>query len=75
LIEEINRNGLAKSQKLLGREYDVLVEELADETGREKGKTTHGRSVDFAGTAEQIGTMRRVRITQARLWTLSGEPV
>ncbi|NLF95932.1 MAG: tRNA (N6-isopentenyl adenosine(37)-C2)-methylthiotransferase MiaB [Candidatus Riflebacteria bacterium] len=76
LIEVQNRISLEESQKLIGREYEVLVEANAarDQTDL-VGKTRSGRSVNFPGDNSLIGSYVRVRIEQARNWTLSGRMV
>lgn len=74
LIELQNSISLEESRKLVGRDYEVLVESAA---ARDKndlvGKIRSGRSVNFSGDKSLIGRYVRVRIEQARNWTLSGK--
>jgi tRNA-2-methylthio-N6-dimethylallyladenosine synthase len=73
LIEVQNRISLEESQKLVGREYEVLVEaNAARDQADLVGKTRSGRSVNFPGDNSLTGSYVRVRIEQARNWTLSG---
>lgn len=73
LIEVQNGIGLEESLKLVGQTLEVLVEsEAARNVGHLVGKTRTGRSVDFAGSRDLIGSFVDVTIQKARNWTLSG---
>ena len=73
LIEVQNGIGLEESLKLVGQTFEVLVEsEAARNEGHLVGKTRTGRSVDFAGSRDLIGSFVEVTIQKARNWTLSG---
>jgi tRNA-2-methylthio-N6-dimethylallyladenosine synthase len=72
LIEVQNRISLEESRNLVGHDYDVLVESAAARHDDLVGKTRSGRSVNFPGDTSLIGSYVRVRIEQARNWTLSG---
>lgn len=73
LIEVQNSIGLEESSRLVGRKFEVLVEsEAARNEGHLVGKTRTGRSVDFPGNRDLIGTFVDVEIEKARNWTLSG---
>lgn len=73
LIEVQNEIGLAKSMQLVGQTFEVLVESAAARNkGHLVGKTRTGRSVDFPGSDELIGSFVNVTIKKARTWTLSG---
>ncbi len=73
LIELQTAISLEESKKLVGREFEVLVEsEASRNKGFMVGKTRSGRSVDFAGEMSQVGRFIMVRIEKARNWTLSG---
>ena len=73
LIEVQNRISLEESSQLIGREFEVLVESTAARDQNDLvGKTRSGRSVNFPGNTSLIGSYMRVRIEQARNWTLSG---
>jgi len=73
LIDLQQRLSLEASQRLVGREYEVLVEGVsAHDSGNLIGKTMTDRTVDFPGGSELIGQYVRVVIDRARSWTLSG---
>lgn len=73
LIEIQTAISLEESQKLIDREFEVLVEsEASRNKGFLVGKTRTGRSVDFAGDLSLIGQFVTVKIEKARNWTLSG---
>ena len=73
LIEVQNRISLEESRKLIGHEYEILVESAAArDQNHLVGKTRGGRSVDFPGDKSLIGSYVQVRIEKARNWTLSG---
>lgn len=74
LIEVQTEISLVESQKLIGRELEVLIESAASRNqGHLVGKTRSGRSVDFAGDPALIGSFAKVKIIKARNWTLSGK--
>jgi tRNA-2-methylthio-N6-dimethylallyladenosine synthase len=76
LIELQNKIGLEESQKLIGKEFEVLVESVSSKNpGNLLGKTRTGRAVDFPGDQSLIGTFVKVKIDRARIWTLSGTMV
>ncbi len=73
LIEAQNNIGLEESRKLVGRTFEVLVEsEAARNAGHLVGKTRTGRSIDFQGGRDLIGSFVDVTVQKARNWTLSG---
>ena len=73
LIEVQNGIGLEESLKLVGQTFEVLVEsEAARNEGHLVGKTRTGRSIDFAGSRDLIGSFVEVTVQKARNWTLSG---
>jgi tRNA-2-methylthio-N6-dimethylallyladenosine synthase len=73
LIDIQNNIALEESQKLLHREFEVLVDNISSKIkGHVAGKTRTGRVVDFAGSPDLIGEFVRVKIDKARIWTLSG---
>jgi len=65
-----------ESLKLVGKTFEVLVESLsARDDSYVAGKTSSGRTVDFKGNKDLIGSFVNVEIEQARNWTLSGKLV
>lgn len=74
LIEVQNKISLEESLKLVGKTFEVLVEAKSSrKDGYLLGKTRTGRPVDFKCEADLIGKFAKVKITSARIWTLSGE--
>ena len=60
--------------RFIGREEEVLVEGLSKRSDRQvSGKGRHGVSITFPGTAEDIGRIVPVRVTQMKNNTLSAE--
>jgi tRNA-2-methylthio-N6-dimethylallyladenosine synthase len=73
-VEEVQREiSLAKHQRLLGQEVEVLAEGRV--RGAWYGRTRTNRLVHFASPDNPIGRLVRVRVTQAGPWSLQGEPV
>lgn len=59
---------------MLGKTYEVLVEGFTKEDdGRLTGRTDGNINIDFEGDASLIGTYRKVKVTNALNWILSGE--
>ncbi len=74
LVEEVQREiSLAKHQRLVGREVEVLGEGSA--RGAWYGRTRTNRLVHFQSPEDPTGRLVRVRITHAGPWSLQGEPV
>jgi tRNA-2-methylthio-N6-dimethylallyladenosine synthase len=60
--------------RYLGREELVLVEAVNPKmAGQVYGRTDGNKLTFLEGGAELIGKMARVRITETRSWSLSGE--
>jgi len=73
LIEVQNAISEAESRRQVGRTFELLVDGVSERTpGHLIGKTRTGRVVDFAGSADLVGTFVQVQIDRARLWTMSG---
>lgn len=63
-----------RCQNMLGKVYEVLVEGPTKENdGRLTGRTEGNVNIDFEGDFSLIGTYRKVKITKALNWILSGE--
>lgn len=59
---------------MLGKTYEVLVEGFTkEEDGRLTGRTDGNINIDFEGDASLIGSYRKVKVTNALNWILSGE--
>lgn len=70
------KHGLERSQRYLGRTVEVLVEDKNPRRpGQVMGRTRQGRQVFFDGNIDELkGTLVLVEITEARTWSLMGEP-
>lgn len=62
------------AESLIGRTFRVLCEEESRE-GMLTGKTSGSMPVEFAGSADRVGTFVDVRVTERVGWTLKGEIV
>ena len=59
---------------MVGQTYEVLVEnETKEKNGMLTGRTGGNINIDFPGCAGLVGTYRRVRVTEAKHWLLTGE--
>ena len=64
----------ARSAAMVGQTYEVLVEnETKEKNGMLTGRTGGNINIDFPGCAALVGTYRRVRVTEAKHWLLTGE--
>ncbi|BDG59996.1 tRNA (N6-isopentenyl adenosine(37)-C2)-methylthiotransferase MiaB [Caldinitratiruptor microaerophilus] len=76
LIELQNRVSLAKNQAMVGRVEEILVEGLdKGKADRVYGRTRGNKLVTAPGSADLIGRLVPVRITEAHIWTLEGSVV
>src|SRR5581483_4553046 len=74
MVEEVQREiSLAKHQRLLGAEVEVLVE--GEARGAWYGRTRTNRLVHLAAGGNPLGQLVQVRVTAAGPWSLRGEPV
>jgi tRNA-2-methylthio-N6-dimethylallyladenosine synthase len=60
---------------MVGTVQRVLVEEQSKKTGFLTGRTDGNVIVDFVGDSGIIGSFADVKITSARNWILTGEPI
>ena len=66
VLQELQRQiQLRRFQEQVGKTFEVLVEAYQPRLGQAVGRTTNNRVVNFAGTVEDIGTYRQVRVTAA----------
>lgn len=64
----------ARSAGMVGHTYEVLVEnETKEQNGMLTGRTGGNINIDFPGNVSLIGTYRKVRVTEAKNWLLTGE--
>lgn len=74
LNDLVNAQFKAGNQRFEGALLDVLVDGVSKTNpGMLAGYTPHNKIVHFAGDASLIGSIRRVRITKAKTWSLDGE--
>ncbi len=66
---------LARNERLVGQEVEVLVESHSERTGQWVGRTTANRVVNFESAGEELGSYIPVRVTRAGPNSLVGERV
>jgi tRNA-2-methylthio-N6-dimethylallyladenosine synthase len=73
LVELVQREARARSQRFVGRTLEVLVEGTSrNDPERLRGRTSHNKVVNFSGLAAP-GELTDVRIDSATSQTLAGE--
>jgi tRNA-2-methylthio-N6-dimethylallyladenosine synthase len=73
LVELVQREARARSQRFVGRTLEVLVEGTSrNDPERLRGRTSHNKVVNFTGLASP-GELTHVRIDSATSQTLAGE--
>jgi tRNA-2-methylthio-N6-dimethylallyladenosine synthase len=76
LLQELQRQvQLRRNQALIGREFEVLVEDFHARLGQAVGRTTSHRIINFPGDPEDVGRYLQVRVTSAGPNSLVGERV
>jgi len=60
------------NKRLVGKTLEVLVEKYDPRTKEYEGKSRENKVVQFTGSAAQIGTLQKVRITKALDWNVKG---
>ena len=76
VIERQRRITEERSARFVGREVEVLVDGTSPrDAGRVVGKTREFKNAVFPGSADWVGTLRRLRVTETRGVTLFGDPV
>ena len=63
------------NQKFIGRETEMLAEQYDAEKGLLTGRTRSCRNVAVTGSPSAVGQFVPVRITGAKSWALTGEPL
>ncbi|MGM9930702.1 tRNA (N6-isopentenyl adenosine(37)-C2)-methylthiotransferase MiaB [Pradoshia sp.] len=70
----VNETALKKNKQYIGQVLDVLVEgESKNNPDVLAGYTTKNKLVNFAGDKSSIGKIVKVKITDAKTWSLNGE--
>ncbi|MDP3980879.1 MAG: tRNA (N6-isopentenyl adenosine(37)-C2)-methylthiotransferase MiaB [Chlamydiota bacterium] len=76
LLELFETEALAKNQRFIGKEVEVLIEKKSDRfEGRLQGRTKDNRIVYLNGNADSIGTFVRSRIARVSPFALYQDPI
>ena len=75
LNELINNYSLESNQKMLNKEYLVLVEGESNKEGMMFGYTETNKLVNFKGNSDLIGKIVNIKILEAKSFSLDGELV
>lgn len=76
LNEMVSEKALKANQRFLDKEVEVLVEGTSKRDDQMlTGYTAHQKLVNFKGKKEDIGKIIKVKITEAKTWTLKGEAI
>ena len=72
----MNQYFLESNQKLLDKEFDVLVDGK-NETGKTSlsGYLENNKLINFDGPDELVGKIVKVKVTEAKTWSLNGKLV
>ena len=75
LNELVNKYALENNKKLEGQIVEVLVEAESDKDGYLMGYSDTNKLVNLKGNKELIGQIVKVKINEAKTWSLNGEYV
>jgi len=76
LNEVVMKLALKKNKQLEGQIVDVLVEGTSQKNDQVlSGYTSKQKLVNFTGSKDAIGKIVKVRITEAKTWSLNGEMI
>ena len=75
LNELINKYANLNNQKYLNKVVDILIEGPAEKEDRLMGYTDTMKLVNVKGSADNIGKIVKVRITDVKTWSMDGEIV
>jgi len=75
LLRRSEQVALARHQRWIGQDVSVFVEELRDEPGTCKGRTTSYLPVSFSASSARPGRLARVRIEEVSAFGLWGTEV
>ena len=71
----VNKYFLENNQKLVGEEFSVLVEGLSSKKDELFGYTDTFKLINFKGDSSLIGEIVKVKVVEAKTWSLDGEIV
>ena len=72
LNDDLNKYFLISNQKMLNKVVDVLVEGI-NEKGKLFGYTDTNKLINFSGSEDNIGNIIKVKVIDAKTWSLDGE--
>jgi len=75
LNELINKYSKESNLNMLNKTYNILVEGLSNKEGMLFGYTETNKLVNFKGSSDKIGSIVKVKITDAKSFSLDGEIV
>ena len=75
LNDLINKYALESNKKLEGKILEVLVEAPSDKEGFLMGYSDTNKLTNLKGSTDLIGKIVKVKITEAKTWSLNGEYV
>ncbi len=77
LNDKVKASSKLSNEKYIGKTLEVLVEEQKKENAANimTGRTRNNKVVHFEGTADMIGTLINVKMTEALDWCLKGKIV
>ncbi|MBQ7136837.1 MAG: tRNA (N6-isopentenyl adenosine(37)-C2)-methylthiotransferase MiaB [Bacilli bacterium] len=73
LNDVVNKYFLENNKKLIGEYVPVLVEGISDKKNELYGYTDTNKLINFKGDESLIGKIVRVKVTDAKTWSLDGE--
>lgn len=73
LNEIVNKYAREKMENTIGKTYKVLIEAESNKKGMVMGYTENGKLVNIKGSTDLIGKIIKVKINEARTWSLYGE--
>ena len=73
LNDLVNKYALENNKKLENEIVEVLVESSSDKEGYLMGYSDTNKLVNLKGSKELIGQIVKVKITEAKTWSLNGE--
>lgn len=72
MLQRLNEIVIEKNKARLGKSFEVLVESEIS-PGHFQGRSPQGYLVRFPGTSQDLGKLRKVKITKAKKFSLEGE--
>ncbi len=76
LNEMVNEKSLKQNQKYLNQIVEVLVEGTSKrDDDMLTGYTRHQKLINFKGNKEHIGQIVKIKVTEAKTWSLKGEEI